>query len=60
VERNPAGHIFPIRAETSMEDFLANRFGKELYMLFFKDNSEKVWGVPCSRVTEGTGSSVPT
>jgi protoporphyrinogen oxidase len=37
---------FPIKNELSLEDFLVNRFGRELYLTFFKDYTEKVWGVP--------------
>lgn len=38
--------VLPIKNETSLEDFLINRFGKELYRTFFKDYTEKVWGIP--------------
>jgi protoporphyrinogen oxidase len=37
----------PIRDESSLEDFMINRFGRELYATFFEDYTEKVWGVPC-------------
>lgn len=37
----------PIRKERSLEDFFINRFGRELYLTFFKDYTEKVWGVSC-------------
>ena len=33
------------RKEKTLEDFMINRFGKELYLTFFKDYTEKVWGV---------------
>ena len=33
------------RKEDSLEDFMINRFGKELYLTFFKDYTYKVWGV---------------
>jgi protoporphyrinogen oxidase len=33
------------RKEKTLEDFMINRFGKELYLIFFKDYTEKVWGV---------------
>ena len=33
------------RKEKTLEDFMVNRFGKELYLTFFKDYTEKVWGV---------------
>jgi len=39
-----------IRPESSLEDFFINRFGRELYLTFFKDYTEKVWGVPCNRI----------
>jgi protoporphyrinogen oxidase len=32
--------------ETTLEDFFVNRFGNRLYRTFFKDYTEKVWGVP--------------
>jgi hypothetical protein len=35
--------------EVSLEDFLVNRFGERLYRTFFKDYTEKVWGVPATR-----------
>jgi protoporphyrinogen oxidase len=38
---------FPVRDEKSLEDFFVNRFGWELYQTFFRDYTEKVWGVPC-------------
>lgn len=37
--------VSTINPETSLEDFLINRFGKELYLTFFKDYTEKVWGI---------------
>jgi protoporphyrinogen oxidase len=39
--------LAPIRPERSLEDFFINRFGRELYATFFRDYTEKVWGVPC-------------
>jgi protoporphyrinogen oxidase len=42
--------LFPKRPERTLEDFLVNRFGRELYHLFFESYTEKVWGVPCSRI----------
>lgn len=38
-----SSRLFPIRTEVSLQDFLINRFGKELYQTFFKDYTEKVW-----------------
>lgn len=42
--------LHPIKNENSLEDFFINRFGKELYQTFFKDYTEKVWGVSCSEI----------
>ncbi len=42
--------LFPIKHEKSLEDFFINRFGNELYKTFFKDYTEKVWGVPCNEI----------
>ena len=42
--------IFPIKPEKSLEDFFINRFGRELYLTFFKDYTEKVWGKPCNEI----------
>lgn len=47
--------IFPKR-EKSLEDFFINRFGNELYLTFFKDYTEKVWGVPCSEIKPEWGA----
>ncbi|MBC7246530.1 MAG: NAD(P)/FAD-dependent oxidoreductase [Actinobacteria bacterium] len=47
---------FPIREERSLEDFFINRFGRELYRSFFKDYTEKVWGVPCQEIKPEWGA----
>jgi protoporphyrinogen oxidase len=48
--------LFPISEEKSLEDFIINRFGKELYLTFFKDYTQKVWGVPCSAIKPEWGA----
>lgn len=48
--------LFPIREEKSLEDFMINRFGRELYLTFFKDYTQKVWGVPCTRIKPEWGA----
>ncbi len=48
--------LFPIRHERSLEDFFINRFGRELYGTFFKDYTEKVWGVPCHMIKPEWGA----
>jgi protoporphyrinogen oxidase len=47
--------IFPIRNIKSLEDFFISRFGVELYKTFFKDYTEKVWGVSCSDIPADWG-----
>lgn len=34
----------------SLEDWVSNEFGRELFKLFFKNYTEKVWGVDCSQI----------
>ncbi len=48
--------LFPRKPETTLEDFFINRFGKELYLTFFKDYTEKVWGVPTSQISAAWGA----
>jgi protoporphyrinogen oxidase len=48
--------LFPRRPERSLEDFLLNRFGAELYRTFFKDYTEKVWGMPCAKISAEWGA----
>jgi len=45
----------PIRPETSLEDFFINRFGRQLYQMFFRTYTEKIWGVPCTRISAEWG-----
>jgi protoporphyrinogen oxidase len=40
----------------TLEDFLVNRFGDKLYRTFFKDYTEKVWGVPCEEISAEWGA----
>jgi protoporphyrinogen oxidase len=35
----------------SLEDWVISQFGKTLYGLFFKTFTEKVWGIPCNRIS---------
>jgi protoporphyrinogen oxidase len=48
--------IFPRKPERSLADFLVNRFGRQLYLTFFKDYTEKVWGVPCHEISAEWGA----
>jgi protoporphyrinogen oxidase len=42
--------------ESSLEDFFINRFGQRLYRTFFKDYTEKVWGVACRDISAEWGA----
>lgn len=35
----------------SFEQWVTNAFGERLYQIFFKTYTEKVWGMPCSRIS---------
>ena len=48
--------MFPREPERTLEDFLVNRFGQRLYRTFFKDYTEKVWGVPCTEISAEWGA----
>jgi protoporphyrinogen oxidase len=48
--------LFPKRAEQTLEDFLVNRFGRQLYRMFFESYTEKVWGVPCRQISAEWGA----
>lgn len=48
--------LFPIKNESSLQDFLINRFGRELYLTFFKDYTEKVWGISCEKISAEWGA----
>lgn len=48
--------MFPIPNEQTLEQFFINRFGKELYLTFFKSYTEKVWGVPCGQISAEWGA----
>ena len=40
----------------SLEDFYINRFGKQLYSMFFEDYTEKVWGAHPSKLSASWGA----
>jgi protoporphyrinogen oxidase len=48
--------VSQIKPEKSLEDFLINRFGRELYLTFFKSYTEKVWGTPCDQISAEWGA----
>lgn len=48
--------LLPIKEEKSLEDFFINRFGRELYKTFFKDYTEKLWGISCRDISPEWGA----
>jgi protoporphyrinogen oxidase len=48
--------LFPIRNEKNLEEFFINRFGRELYLTFFKSYTEKVWGIECKEISAEWGA----
>jgi protoporphyrinogen oxidase len=48
--------VSQIAPEKSLEDFLINRFGRQLYLTFFKSYTEKVWGTPCDEISAEWGA----
>lgn len=42
--------VFPIKNPDTFEKWVTNRFGKKLYTIFFKYYTEKLWGIPCSKI----------
>lgn len=47
--------FFPIKDEKNLAQFFRNRFGNNLYQTFFKDYTEKVWGVKCEDIPADWG-----
>lgn len=45
-----SAQAFPNPTEETLEDWVINRFGKRLYLTFFKTYTEKVWGIPCNQI----------
>jgi protoporphyrinogen oxidase len=48
--------IKPPKDTSTLEGFVASRFGWRLYSHFFKTQSEKVWGVPCTDIRADWGA----
>lgn len=48
--------LAPRKPQRTLEDFLYNRFGDRLYRTFFKDYTEKVWGVACDQISAEWGA----
>lgn len=48
--------ILPKKPEDNLENFFINRFGEALYRTFFKEYTEKVWGVKCNQISAEWGA----
>ncbi|MSO79119.1 MAG: NAD(P)/FAD-dependent oxidoreductase [Acidimicrobiia bacterium] len=48
--------VHPPKDKSTLEGFVASRFGWRLYEHFFKTQSEKVWGVPCTEIQADWGA----
>lgn len=40
----------PIKSPSTFEEWVVNKFGRKLFTIFFKNYSEKLWGIPCSKI----------
>lgn len=43
--------MFPVKNPVSFEDWVVNNFGRLLFEIFFKSYTEKVWGIPTSKIS---------
>jgi protoporphyrinogen oxidase len=41
----------PYPNPTSFEEWVVNQFGRQLFEIFFKTYTEKVWGIPCQQIS---------
>ena len=44
------------RKEDNLENFYINRFGKKLYSIFFKEYTEKLWGISPNKISADWGA----
>jgi protoporphyrinogen oxidase len=57
--KSGCSYVFSVlrkRPEHSLEDFYINRFGKQLYHMFFEDYTEKVWGIHPAKLSASWGA----
>ncbi len=47
-----AKNVVAPRCPVSLEEWVVNRFGRAMFDLYFREYSEKVWGMPCSRISK--------
>ena len=43
---------FSTQQHRSLEDWVTTQFGKTMYKLYFRDYSEKVWGISCNQIAK--------
>jgi protoporphyrinogen oxidase len=48
--------LMPKKDESYLDAFFINRFGQRLYETFFRDYTEKVWGIKCSEIRADWGA----
>ncbi len=48
--------LFPLRPEDNLENWMSNRFGRRLFLMFFKNYTEKVWGMSCTEIRAEWGA----
>ena len=48
--------LFNRTPPTNLEEFFISRFGRELYLTFFKSYTEKVWGEECRNISAEWGA----
>lgn len=46
------GGVLSPRDIVSLEDWVVNRFGRTMFDLYFKQYSEKVWGIDCGSISQ--------
>jgi protoporphyrinogen oxidase len=42
--------VAPIKNPKTFEDWVVNKFGRKLFTIFFKNYSEKLWGIPSKEI----------
>jgi protoporphyrinogen oxidase len=42
--------LFPMPEDGTLESWMSNRFGRRLFLMFFKTYTEKVWGRRCTEI----------
>src|SRR5258706_2994521 len=48
--------LFPVKPEADFATWVSNRFGKRLFKIFFEAYTEKVWGMPCTKLSSEWGA----